>query len=56
MSKFPEELVFIVFMLCGLVLINYEAENPDTNFSQVFVTNVVLSLSYSLNNNNIFCV
>jgi len=48
MSKFPEELVFIVFMPCGLVLLNHEAETPDINFNSVFVTDAVLSLSYRL--------
>jgi hypothetical protein len=51
MPKFPEELVSIVFTPCGLVLLNQEAETPDTNFNSVFVTDVVLSLSYSPKNN-----
>jgi hypothetical protein len=51
MSEFPEELVFIVFMPCGLFLLNHEAETPDINFNSVFVTEAVLSLSYRLKNN-----
>lgn len=51
MSKFPEELVSIVFMPCGLVLLNQEAETPDINFNSVFVTDVVLALSYNPKNN-----
>jgi hypothetical protein len=54
MSKFPEELVCIVFMPCGLVLLNHEAETPDINLNSVFVTDAVLSLSYRLKNNTTF--
>jgi len=48
--KFPEELVSIVFMPCGLVLLNHEVKTPDINFNSVFVTDVMLSLSYSPKN------
>ena len=50
MSKFSEELVSIVFMLCGLVLLNHKVKTPDINFNSVFVTDVMLSLSYSPKN------
>jgi len=48
MSKFPEELVSIVFMLCGLVLLNHEVKTPDINFNSVFVTVVMMSLHYNV--------
>ena len=38
-------------MPCGLVLLNQEVEIPDTKFNSVFVTDVVLALSYSPKNN-----
>ena len=38
-------------MPCGLVLLNQEGEIPDTKFNSVFVTDVVLALSYSPKNN-----
>jgi len=51
MPKFPEELVSLVFIPCGLVLLNHEVETSDINFHSVFVTDVVLSLGYSSKNN-----